>query len=61
MHRTVILPVVLYGYQTWSRALREERRLMVLENRVMRRIFGPKRDELTWEWGKLRNEELNDL
>jgi len=51
----------LYGCETWSLTLREERRLRVFENRVLRRIFGPKRDELTREWRKLHNEELNDL
>jgi hypothetical protein len=55
------VPVVLYGCETWSLTLREERRLRVFENRVMRRIFGPKRDEVTREWRKLRNEELNDV
>jgi len=55
------MPVVLYGCETWSLTLREERRLRVFENRVLRRIFGPKRDETTWEWRKLHNEELNDL
>ena len=59
--RSIILPVVLYGCETWSLALREERRLRVFENRVLRRIFGPKRDEVTGEWRKLHNEELNDL
>jgi len=59
--RTIILPVVLYGYETWSLTLREERRLEVFENRVLRRIFGPKRDEVTREWRKLHNEELDDL
>jgi len=49
IYRTVILPVVLYGYETWSLTLREERRLRVFENRVMRRIFWPKRDEVTGE------------
>ena len=47
IHRTIILPVVLYGCETWSLTLREERRLRVFENRVLRRIFGPKRDEVT--------------
>jgi hypothetical protein len=61
VHRTVILPVVLYGCETWSLILREERRLRVLENRVLRRIFGPKRDEVTGEWRRLHNEELYDL
>jgi hypothetical protein len=55
------LPVVLYGYKTWSLTLREERRLNVFENRVLWRVFGPKRDEVTGEWRKLHNEELNDL
>jgi hypothetical protein len=55
------LPVVLFGIETWSLTLREERRLRVLENRVLRRIFGPKRDEVTVEWRKLHIEELNDL
>jgi len=55
------LLVVLYGCETWSLTLRKERRLRVFENRVLRRIFGPKRDEVRGEWGKLHNEELNDL
>ena len=59
--RTIILPVVLYGCETWSLTLREERRLRVFENRVLSRVFGPKRDEVTGEWRKLKNEELNDL
>ena len=53
--------MVLYGCETWSFALREERRLRVLEDRVLRRIFGPKRDEVTGEWRKVNNEVLNDL
>jgi hypothetical protein len=57
----MILPVVLYGCETWSLTLREEQRLRVFENRVLRRIFGPKTDEATWEWRRLHNEELNDL
>jgi len=61
IYRTIILPVVLYGCETWSLTLREERRLKVFENRVLRRIFGPKRDKVTGEWRKLHNEELNDL
>jgi len=61
MYRTIILPVVLYGCETWSLALREERRLRVYENRVMRRIFGPERDEVTGGWRKPHNEELNDI
>jgi len=55
------LPVVLYGCETWLLTLREERRLRVFENRVLRRIFGPKRDNVTGEWRKLHNEELNVL
>ena len=61
IHRTIILPVVLYGCESWSLTLREEHRLKVFENRVLRRIFGPRRDEVTGEWRKLPNEELNDL
>jgi hypothetical protein len=53
--------VVLYGCETWSLTLREEHRLRVSENRVLRRIFGPKRDEVTGEWRKLHNEELREL
>jgi hypothetical protein len=53
--------VVLYGCETWSLTLKEEHRLRVFENRVLRTIFGPKRDEVTGEWGKLHNEELRDL
>jgi len=55
------LPVGLYGCETWSLTLREERKLRVFGNRVLTRIFGPKRDEVTGEWRKLHNEELNDL
>ena len=61
IYRTIILPVVLYGCENWSLTLREERRLSVFENRVLRRIFGPQRDEVTGEWRTLYNEELNDL
>ena len=61
IYRTIILPVVLYGCETWSLTLREEHRLKVFENRVLRRIFRPKRDGVTGEWRKLHNEELNDL
>jgi hypothetical protein len=60
IYKTVILPV-LYGCETWSLTLREEHRLRVFENRVLRRIFGPKRDEVTGEWRKLHNEELYNL
>jgi hypothetical protein len=59
--KTILLPVVLYGYETWSLTLREEQRLRVFENRVLRRIFGPKRDEVTGCWRKLHNEELHSL
>jgi hypothetical protein len=59
--RTVILPVVLYGCESWSLTLREERRLRVFENRAMRRVFGPKRDEVRGEWRKLHNEKFSDL
>ena len=55
------MPLVVYECETWSLTLREESRLRVLENMVLRRIFGPKRDEVKREWGKLHNEELNDL
>jgi hypothetical protein len=61
VYKTIILPVVLYGCETWSLTLREEHRLRVFENSVLRRIFGPKRDEMTGEWRKLHNEELHDL
>jgi len=61
IYRTVILPVVLYGCETWSLTLREERKLTVFENRVLRRIFGPRRDEVTGEWRRLHNGELNDF
>ena len=53
------MPVVFYGCETWSLTLREERRLRVFENRVLRRVFGPKRNEVTGEWRKLHNKELN--
>jgi hypothetical protein len=53
--KTIILPFVLYGCETWSLTLREEHRLRVFENKVLRRIFGPKRDEVTEEWRKLHN------
>jgi hypothetical protein len=59
--KTIILPVVLYGCETWSLILREEHRLGVFENKVLRRIFRPKGDEVTGGWRKLHNEELHDL
>ena len=55
------MPVVFYGCETWSLKLREERKLRVFENIVLRRIFGPRRDEVTGEWMRMHNEELNDL
>jgi hypothetical protein len=61
IYKKIILPLVLYGYETWSFTLREGHSLRVFENRVLRRIFGPKRDEVTGEWEKLHNEELHDL
>jgi hypothetical protein len=60
MYRTINLDVVLYGCETWSLTLKEERRLRLLENRMSRRIFS-QRDETTGEWRKVHNEELNDL
>ena len=59
--KNIILSVVLYGCENWSLVLREGRRLRVFENRGLRRTFGPKTDEVTGEWRKLYNEELNDL
>ena len=59
--RSIMLPVDLYGCETWSLTLREERRLRMFQNMVLRRIFGPRRDEVTEEWRRLHNEELNDL
>ena len=61
IYRTITLPVVLYGCENWSLTMREEHRMRVSENRVLRGISGPWRDEITWEWRKLHNEELNDL
>jgi len=63
IYRNTILPVFffLYGRETWSLTLREERKLRVFENMGLRRIFGPRRDEVTGEWRRLHNEELNDL
>jgi len=53
--RTIILPVVLYGGETWSLTLREERRLRVFENRVLRKVFGPERNEVAGKWRKFHN------
>ena len=61
IYRNIILPTVLYGCGTWSLTLREERKLRVFENMVLRRIFGPRRDEVTGEWWRFHKEELNDL
>ena len=61
IYRTIILPVVLYGCETWSLTLREERRPRLFENRGLRRVFGPKRNEVTGEWRKLHIEELSDM
>jgi hypothetical protein len=60
IYKTIILPVVLYGCETWPLTLKKEYRLRVFENRVLR-VFGPKRDEMTAEWRKLYNKELCDL
>ena len=61
IYRTRILSVVLYGCEAWSLTAREERKLRVFENMVLKRIFGPRRDEVTGEWRRLHNEELNGL
>jgi hypothetical protein len=61
IYKTIILSVVLYGYETWSLTLREEHTLRVFENRVLRRIFGPKRDEVIGQWRKLHNGEFHNL
>ena len=61
IYRTIISPVVLYGCETRSLTLREKRKLRVFENMVLRRLFGPRREEVTGEWRRLHNEELNDL
>jgi len=58
MYRIIIFLVVLYGCETWLLTLREEHRLRVFENKLLRRIFGPKMDEVIGEWRKLHNEEL---
>jgi len=61
IYRTIILPVASYGCETWSLTLTEERKLRVFENMVLRRIFEPRRDEVTGDWRRLHNVELNDL
>ena len=61
IYRTIILLVVVYGCETWSLTLREERKLRLFQNMVLRRLFGPKRDEVRGDWRKLNDEELNDL
>jgi hypothetical protein len=61
IYKTITLPVVFYGCEMWSVTLREEHRLRVFENRVPRRIFGPKRDEVRGQWSKLHNGELHNL
>ena len=61
VYRIIILPVLLYGCETWSLTLREERKLRVFGDMVLRTIFGPRMDEVTGEWRRLHNEELNDL
>jgi hypothetical protein len=61
IYKTIILPVVLYGCETLSLTLREQHRLRVFENKVLRRIFEPKRDEVTGGWRKLHNEKLHGL
>jgi hypothetical protein len=60
-YKAIILHVILYGCETWSLTLREEHRLRVFENKVLRMILVPKKDEVTGEWRKLHNEELRDL
>ena len=61
IYRTIILPITLYRCETWSLTLREERKLRVFENMVLRRIFGPRREDVMGEWRRLHKEELNDL
>jgi hypothetical protein len=61
IYKTIVFPVVLYGRETWSLTLREDNRQKVFENRVMRKIFGPKRDEVTGGWRKLHNEKLHNV
>jgi hypothetical protein len=61
IYKTIILPVILYECETWPLTLREEHRLRVFDNKVLRRIFGPKKDEVIGGWRKLHNKELRDL
>jgi hypothetical protein len=61
IYKTIILPAVLYGCETWSLTVKEEHKLRVFENRVLRRMFGPKRDGVMGGWRKLQNEELHNL
>jgi hypothetical protein len=61
IYKTIVLPVVLYRCETWSLALREDHTLRVFENRVLKRIFGPKRDDVIEGWRKLHEEELHNL
>jgi hypothetical protein len=61
IYKSIIFPVGLYGYETWSLTLREEHRPTLFEIRVLKRIYEPKSDKITREWKKLRNEELSDL
>jgi hypothetical protein len=61
IYKAIILPVILYGCETWSLTLREEHRLRVFENKMLRKIFGPKRVEMMGEWRKLHNGERRDL
>jgi hypothetical protein len=61
MYKTIILPFVLYGCEIWSLVLRKEHRLRIFENRVLRRIFGSKRNEVTGEWRKFHSKELHKL
>jgi len=61
IYRNIILPVVLYWCETWSLTLWEERKLRVFENMVLRKIFGPRKEEVAEEWRRLHNEALNDF
>jgi hypothetical protein len=61
IYRTVILLAVFYECETWSLTLREDRKLRVFENRVLRELFGPKRDDVAGDWRRLHNQELDDM